>query len=389
MIFPCEHCITKLNNIIFLPLKIQKCANLDFFLQFLHFSPPEYNVYNGSNIAIEKGMCRMQRKLFFLLALLLLSGCSLLSSDKEEKYVPQNKTLKIALLLEGKKYDQGWDNQAYDGLKEIKRTMNAQTIYMQHVNTEQKQIAETKRLAEQGYGLIFGNGRSFEKVFNQLAPVYPNTHFVFFNGKSEVDNVSAINFTPESLGYFSGMVAATMTKSKKVGLIPAYSSMNEIAPFIRGVQDHNKKVKVMVRSVNSWNDGEKAVQIAQQMMEEGADILVPMGDGFNIDVIMEAHHKGRWAIGYISDQSFVSKDTVITSTVQNVSDVYVKVAMQHKEGTLPSGCVNYDFNNGGQDLAGFGPMVPPFVREQLEQKIKQYKTGELSLPLRIHSVKCR
>lgn len=331
----------------------------------------------------------MRKKLLFLLVLLLLTGCSLLSYKEEEEDISQHKPLKVALLLEGKKYDQGWDNQAYDGLKEIQRTMSAQTIYLEHVNTEQKQTAEAKQLAEQEYDLIFGNGRSFEKVFNQLAPAYPKTRFVFFNGKSEAGNVSAINFTPESIGYFSGMAAAMMTKTNKVGLIPAYSSMSEVSAFIRGVQDQNRKIHVIVQEVKSWNDGKKAVQIARQVIKEGADILVPMGDGFNIDVIMEAHHNRRWAIGYISDQSFVSKDTVITSTMQNVSAVYVKIAMQHKKGMLPGGCLNYDFTNGGQDLAGFGPMVPPYVQSQLEKKIAEYKAGAFSLPLPIHSVRCR
>jgi basic membrane lipoprotein Med (substrate-binding protein (PBP1-ABC) superfamily) len=332
----------------------------------------------------------MLRKLLLLLALLLLVGCSISSSFEETKNVtPPEAPLKVALLLEGKIYDQGWDNQAYVGLKEIERKMNAQIFYMQYVNTEKKQADETKKLAEQGYQLIFGNGRSFETVFNNLAPAYPNTRFVFFNGRAAAANVSAINFTPESMGYFSGVVAGLMTKTHKIGLIPAYSSMYEIEPFIQAAKEQNRANKVIVREVNSWNDGRKAVQIAKRMIDEGVDILVPMGDGFNIDVLMEAHHAKRLAIGYVSDQSFVSKETVVTSILQNVADVYLKVARKYKEGMLPAGCLTFDFKDGGQDLAHFGPMVPPAVQGKVKQKLEEYKTGAFSLPIHTQSIRCQ
>ncbi|KIV54266.1 BMP family ABC transporter substrate-binding protein [Aneurinibacillus migulanus] len=332
----------------------------------------------------------MLKKILLLLVLLLLVGCLLFSLVENKKNVPlQKPPFKVALLLEGKKDDQGWDNQAFKGLQQIERELHAQIIYKQNISTEQVQIAETKKLAEEGYDLIFGNGRSFESIFNRVAPAYPNTHFVFFNGKSNVSNVSAVNFTPESIGYFSGMVAGLMTKTHKVGLIPAYCSMKEIRPFIQAVKEQNKANQVIVQEVNSWNDGSAAVKIAKNMVEQGVDVLVPMGDGFNIDVIMEAHHAKRWAVGYISDQSFVSRGTIITSTVQDVTNVYLQIAQQYKNGLLPEGSLTFDFKNGGQDLAPFGSMVPDPIKSKIKQKLDEYKKGMFSLPVYPHSLGCQ
>ncbi|AMA73725.1 MULTISPECIES: BMP family ABC transporter substrate-binding protein [Aneurinibacillus] len=331
----------------------------------------------------------MLRKLLCLPILVLFVGCSLLPQAENPVNPSVEKPFKVALLVEGKIYDQGWDNQAYMGLKEIERKMRAQILCVQYVNTEEKQIAQAESLAKQGYELIFGNGRSFEAVFNRLAPAYPNTRFVFFNGKALALNVLAVNFTPESMGYFSGMVAGLMTKTKKIGLIPAYSSMKEIEPFIAAVKQQNRENSVMMEEVGSWSDGAKAIQIARRMIDKGADILVPMGDGFNIDVIMEAHRAKRFAIGYISDQSFVSKETVLTSTVQNVTSVYLKIARQHKSGQLLGNCLTLDFADGSQDLAAFGAMVPEAVRKKVRQKLYEYKTGVWNLPVQYHSLRCR
>ncbi|MEZ2733145.1 BMP family ABC transporter substrate-binding protein [Aneurinibacillus aneurinilyticus] len=332
----------------------------------------------------------MLKKIPLLVALLLLVGCLLYSLIENKKNVSLKKPpFKVALLLEGKKDDQGWDNQAFRGLQQIERELHAQIVYKQDINTDQIQITETKKLAEEGYDLIFGNGRSFESIFNRIAPIYPKTHFVFFNGKSNIPNVSAVNFTPESIGYFSGMVAGLMTKTHKVGLIPAYHSMKEIEPFFQAVKEQDQRNQVIVQEVNSWNDGAAAVKIAKSMVEQNADVLVPMGDGFNIDVIMEAHHAKRWAVGYISDQSFVSRGTIITSTVQDVTNVYLQIAKQYKDGSLPEGCLLFDFKNGGQDLAPFGSMVPNPIQNKIKQKLDEYKKGAFFLPVQPPYLGCQ
>ena len=318
----------------------------------------------------------MIKKLVIIGCLFLLAGCApLLKWSGSPVPVP----LKVGLLVEGVIYDQGWDGQAYQGLKAIEREYRAQIEYIEHANNPDVQWREAKRLADQGYGLIFGHGRSFESVFNKLAVSYPNTRFVFFNGKANGKNVSSINFTPESMGYFAGMIAGTMTKSHKVGLIPAYMSMHEIVPFVEAVKKQHPNNEVIVREVQSWSDGKKAGEIARNMIQEGVDVLAPMGDGFNIDVIMEAHHAGRLAVGYISDQAFVSKNTVVTSVIQNVSTLYVTIAEQYRRGTFKSGDVQVDFKDGAQQLGTFGPMVSPEAKEKINREIERYKRGELVL----------
>lgn len=319
------------------------------------------------------------RKIVIIGLFLLLIGCIPYWQSTIKQPVSPIAPLKVGLLLDGKIYDQGWDGQAYRGLKAIERQYQVQTECVQDVNKPDVQLREAKRLADAGYDLIFGNGRSFETVFNKLAVSYPKTRFVFFNGNAKGGNVSSINFTPESMGYFSGMIAGMMTKSHKIGLIPAYDSMREVKPFIAAVKEQDPSNEVLLQGVNSWNDGKKAGEIAQKMIVEGADVLAPMGDGFNIDVIMKAHHAGRLAVGYISDQYFVSKNTVITSVLQNLSALYVKVFEQYQSGTLKSGDVRFDFADGAQQLGTFNPAVPDEVRKKINKRLEEYKCGEFVL----------
>ena len=244
------------------------------------------------------------KKVVLIILFLLLVACSPVSPNPNK----DNHLFKVALLLEGSAFDQGWDSQAYSALIQIEKDMNATVKYVENANTEDKIQKETNQLAQEGYQLIFGNGRIFEKAFNQIAPSYPGSHFVFFNGKSKGENVTSVNFVPESLGYFSGMTAGLMTKNHKIGLIPALSTMKEIAAFIAGAKDQNPQNTVYVKEVNDWNNKEGATEIANHMIRNGVDVLVPMGDGYCIDIIMAACKAHIYAIGFVSDQSYIDTE---------------------------------------------------------------------------------
>lgn len=312
--------------------------------------------------------------IFFLLFILVSCSYTGFNSRQDELF-------KVGLLLEGSAFDQGWNSQAYSALLHMEKEMNASVKYVENLDTESLIYKETEKLAQEGYDLIFGNGRIFEKAFNQVAPSFPHSHFVFFNGVPKGSNVTSINFVPESLGYFSGMTAGLVTKTHIIGLIPALSTMKEIPAFIAGAKEQDPNNRILVKVVGDWVNKEKARQYARELINEGADILVPMGDAYCIDVIMEAHkHQNVFAIGFVSDQSYISEKALITSTLQDVRKMYIDSAEQYKNNVLPGGIRKIDFQDGAQSLSPFGPMVSPDIRKKIETKLQNYMNGKESLP---------
>lgn len=316
------------------------------------------------------------KKLLLAFLLFILTSCS--PTDFKPR---QDDSFKVGLLLEGSAFDQGWNSQAYSALIQMEKEMDASIIFVENLNSENQIYQETVKLAEKGYDLIFGNGRAFEKSFNKVAPSFPRSHFIFFNGQPVGGNVTSINFVPESIGYFSGMIAGLVTKNHMIGLIPALDSMKEIPAFIAAAKEQNEKNKIIVKVVGDWGNREKARQYAQDLIKEGADILVPMGDAYCIDVIMEVDkHKDIYAIGFVSDQSYLSKNTMITSTLQDVRQLYVQTAEQYKNNVLASGVQKVDFKDGAQSLSSFGSMVSPDIKKIIETRLKNYIDGIEPLP---------
>jgi transcriptional activator of comK gene len=316
--------------------------------------------------------------ILLIVLLVIVAGCFMLSHP-----IPQDQpSFKVGLLVEGNIYDQGWDSEAYAALIQIERNFDAETEYIEFHNqgTEESFESQAKRLAEEGFDLIFGHGRIFEKPFNKLGPKYPDTTFVFFNGNAEGENVFSVSFTPVSMGFFAGMTAGLMTKSGVVGIVAALPDMEEIKGFQAGVRYANPSVKVLTETVGSWGDREKGKMHSLNLIKQGADVLFGAGDGFNIEVINAAREKGVYAVGFVSDQSFISRETVLVSIIQNVRKVYLDIARKTKYNELGNKHEQvYDFTNGGQRLTNFGDMVPEEVQAKIRQALEQYRLGNLGI----------
>jgi len=315
---------------------------------------------------------------FVVLAITIIpSGCI-----PDQPIAVKPAPLKIGLLLEGNIYDQGWDSLAYQALRKIERDYNAQVDYFEFkYQAIPERIREKSiEMIDRGYKIIIGHGAVFQDTFNQLGPTYPDVTFIFFNGVAHGSNVYAINFSPISLGFFAGMGAALMTKSGVVGLVTSYPNQLEIEGFKSGVEYVNHNVKIISGSVGSWGDRIKGKEVAERLISQGADILFGLGDGFNIEVINAAREHQIYAIGYIRDQSFIARDTVIFSVIQNIEKVYLQLVESLQNPEHKKIDFQYvDFHTGGQSITPFGDMVPLDVRKQILQALEDYIDGKLKI----------
>ncbi len=317
---------------------------------------------------------------------LILSAVFLMSTvgciASKPNTTPEEKGLKVGLLVEGNIFDQSWDSLAYQTLRKIERELNAEVFYYELLGDATDLRIEEKTIAmiHDGHQLIFGHGAVFQDTFNRLGPLYPDVSFIFFNGVASEDNVYAINFAGESIGFFAGIGAALMTEKNVVGVITAYSDQPEYIGFQAGVNFINPEIIVKSDVVGNWGDRERGKQLAYQLIDQGADVLIGFGDGFNIEVINAAREMDVFAIGFLTDQSFIARDTVLYSVTQNVEDVYMAVVqmaiknqLQHKPFPI------LDFDNGGQNITPFSEMVPTEAQQKIKETLDLYKRGKINI----------
>ncbi|WP_010283380.1 BMP family ABC transporter substrate-binding protein [Bacillus timonensis] len=315
-------------------------------------------------------MHKLFRWVPFLLLISILVSCA--QSDDE------NREIKVGLLVPDTIDDQVWGTKGYKGLLQIKSQLQIDAYYKEGITSEAATRLAVDEFVDKGVNLIFGHGSEYADFFNDIADDYPDVHFIFFNGNTRKENVTSLNFEGHAMGFFGGMVAGKMTESNKVGIIAAFEWQPEINGFYEGVLFQNDEVDVDIGYVQNWDDDEKAIEIANKMIAEGVDIIYPAGDGYNVPVIERLKEDGLYAIGYVSDQSDLGKETVYTSTIQQVDQLYLLVANQFIEGNLESGNLYFDFQDDVISMGTFSPKVDKKFVEELKGYIKEYKkTGDL------------
>lgn len=311
----------------------------------------------------------MGRIWIILSLLLLVSGCSASGDSKEAT---------VGLLLTDPIEDQDWNQKGFDGAMELKEKLEAEVHVRENVRSLEEVEQAVEELAAEGVNLLFGHSSWYADMFMNIKDKHEDIHFVSFNEQTIGENVTSLHFEGYAMGYFAGMLAAETSANEHISIIAAFPYQPEVKGFSDGAMFHNEDVEVNMHFTESWVDSEKALHLFEEDLAAGADVFYPAGDGFHHEVIQLAEANEVHAIGYVSDQHLESSATVLTSTVQNVEEVYKIVGDDFVNGQLESGNLSFDFQEDAISLGRFSESVSASTEEWLMDAVERYKeTGLL------------
>ncbi|WP_445486673.1 BMP family ABC transporter substrate-binding protein [Niallia sp. 03133] len=285
---------------------------------------------------------------------------------------------KVGLLVEGTVRDQMMGTNSYKGLLTIQSKYNVDIYYKEEINSEAITERAVAEFESKGVNLIFGNGQLYSEYFKKLADKYPSIYFVSFNGNATNNNTTSVILEGYPIGFFAGMVAGHMTDTNTVASIGERKSQSEIEGFHDGVKYENENIKVITAFVHNNDNSEEALQLLEKQIKQKADIVYPAGNSYNIAGIEKLKEKGLYAIGYTSEQADLGTYTVLTSTIQQIPEIYAKIAKDFNEGKLQSGNVQVGMKDEFISLGELSPKIDEKFKDRIKKEINHYKkTGEL------------
>ncbi|MCQ6274319.1 BMP family ABC transporter substrate-binding protein [Bacillus sp. V3B] len=309
-------------------------------------------------------------KILLLCLLFLLTSCGQAGNQDGLK--------KVGLLVPDTINDQAWGTKGYRGILKIQDRYHIDVYYKESMNSQTVVERAVKEFVQKEVNLIFGHGHEFAEYFTEISQKYPDIHFITFNGDAKNANVTSLNFESYAMGFFAGMMAGHMTKTNHIGILPAFEWQPEIKGFYDGAKYQNDQVQVEINYVHDFDDEERALQLLDKMIANDADVIYPAGDRYSVPAIEKIKEKGLYAIGYVSDQSDLGNNTVLTSTIQHVDALYEVVAEKFNKGNLESGNLSYDFQDNVVSLGPFSPIVNQNFIDEINEAVKKYKeTGQL------------
>ena len=316
---------------------------------------------------------------------MMLVGCS---SKQETNGTAENgeKKFKVALLLSGPANDQGWNATALEGLNQAESEHGVETAYMENVQIADAEAAYTD-YAAQGYDLIIGHGFQFGEPAARVAAKFPDISFMATESNSQADNMASYIMSCEQGAYIMGILSASMSKSGKIGVVGGIeqpSIVKELEAFKIAAKEVNPNIEVFEIYVNSFTDVNLGKEAAMSMISNGADVLYHVANQAGTGVIKAAEENKVLVCGNSYDQSSISPDYLMASTIYNMPKVIVTAVDQLKKGEFKGGVFNLGMADGVVEISGYNTFedkIPEDVKQKIEDTKKAIIDGSLSVPV--------
>ncbi len=228
---------------------------------------------------------------------------------------------------------QKWDARLHLALVAAEKAGEIEYVFSEKVaNTDYVRVL--REYAESGVALVVGEAFGISKEARKVADDYPKVSFLMGDPfKPHGKNFSVFDNYIHEPCYLMGMIAGSMTKSNKIGMVGGYpiGEVNRLFhAFMAGARSVNPKVQFKVNFIGSWYDPPKAKEAAFAQVESGVDVLYAERAG----VVDAAREKGILAFGNVNDMNKEEngKDVVVTSALWHMESAIRYAIDQVKKG---------------------------------------------------------
>jgi basic membrane protein A and related proteins len=270
---------------------------------------------------------------------LLLSACG----AREKTAGPSTDgAFHVALLTPGPVSDQSWNAGAYQGLLRIRDSLGAKVSNIQ-TKTPAEFEDNFRQYGKQGYSLVFGHGFEYQDAAKRVAPDFPKTIYVTTSGTTSGPNLAGIAFGFAEPSYLAGILAASMTKTNKLGVVGGTELppvVESFRAFEAGARSIKPNISVVTSFVGNWDDVSAGKEQALAQLSRGVDVIFQNADAAGLGVFQAAREKsGVYVIGSNSNQNSVAPDVTLGSVVIDLPLAFFTIAKQVKAGTFHPGVI--------------------------------------------------
>lgn len=315
---------------------------------------------------------------------LLLTACALIAAlvaPRADAQVKLKGKPKIAFIYLGSISDGGWTGAQDRARLALQKATGQHIPYVENIP---EQTEKAKQAAElfigRGYNIIIGGTYGYSDAFLAEAKAHPDVVFVNMAGITTAPNLESPYPRTYQGWYLAGLAAGSVTKSKVLGMLegfPIPDVLWDVNAFALGAKAANPGTVVKVAFVNSWSDPVKEGQLANAMLEQGADVIATDMDSPAALVQAEKAHK--FAVGYQNDMSAAAPHGILTSVVFYWEKMLIPLVRQVAAGTWTSHGVSlYGIKDGVLDIVRPVHNVTPSSAARIDAMRQQIIAGTFS-----------
>ncbi len=271
----------------------------------------------------------------------------------------------------------GWDDKsfneaAFDGIEEAAGDLGVEFIAVESAD-ENAYGPNVQNLVDQGCDLIVTVGFLLNEATATASAANPGINFAIIDDFVEGDNVKPILFNTVEAAFLAGYVAASYSETGVVGTfggIPIPPVTIFMDGFVQGVSYYNETKGTAVQALG-WDlegqtgaftggfaPGTEALTTAQGLIDQNADVLLPVGGPIYFSAAEAIRDSGRSiALMGVDKDVFVSDpdiaDLLLTSVLKNIAVAVYDVVTSAAGGNFDSSTYVGTLENGGVGVAPF------------------------------------
>ncbi len=297
---------------------------------------------------------------------------------------------RVAVVMPSAINDLAFSQSMYDALIRIQKDMGGadkfEIVYSENMFVVDDAAAAIRDYASKGYNLVIAHGSQYGSSLQEIAPDFPNTSFAW---GTTVDtfgqpNIFAYEAASQEGGYVNGVLAATLTTSKVIGVVGPIETGDAklyIDGFKAGAIATNPDVQVNVNYIGSFSDVALASEAATTHLSAGADVLTGTAQ-MVVGAIGKAQEANALWFGTQSNQSSLAPKIVVASQVYHWEVMLKEMIGLIEGGTLGGKTFTANLANGGEVIEfNSGYALPADAKALAESTIKGITDGSIKITL--------
>lgn len=217
--------------------------------------------------------------------------------------------------------------------------------HVSHIQTKTPAEFEEnfRQYGTQGYDIVFGHGFEFQDAARRVAPDFPKTLYVTTSGTTAGPNLAGMTFGFADASYLAGMLAASVSRSKSLGVLGGTELppvVESFRAFEQGAHSVDPSLKIVTSYVGNWDDVGAGKEQALAQIAQHVDVIFQNADAAGLGVFQAAReHPGTYVIGSNSNQNAVAPDVTLASVVIDLPLAFLTIAKQVRAGTFKPGVI--------------------------------------------------
>ena len=284
------------------------------------------------------------------------------------------------LLARGGLGDRSFNDSAYLGLQAAQKQFGIR-FETADFSSDAVNLDTLRRFARQEYDLIMGIGFENGAYLETVAQEFPAGRFAIIDTVAKGENVASIVYREQEGDFLMGVLAAMLTKSKKVGIIggPMYPGMQRIiSGFKQGVAYQDPSVAVVVDLASTYTDPQVGKALALKQYQSGVDVIHNACGRTGLGIIEAAKETGKLTTGASGDQRYLAPGNMVGNRPKRVDTTVLTLVQEVIEGQFTAGTRSFGLKEEGLSLGPFDKqLVSDAMLKRLETLKQEILTGKI------------